>query len=357
MFLCVYCCNCQIVTCKDCALCSHKGHSLKPAEEADTEVKKMLTSDITHANEQLEVYQRHFQTITQAEKHVTTYPCELKSYITNEFDKLIRELENKKKILLQRVNKTYNTFSVKIQAEKNEVAMTTNHIKAGIKLAKEVHNSENTLELAVMGTRVHTSLKSICSSRWDPQVVKELGPLVYVRGNSANIQQSSQTEGQIFRELIDSKSQDELGLNLELKKYTLNSRSNETLQYTGDSVNFIENGIAIVQVTNQKVQLSDIIFPEVSSNVSCNSAQLSHTINEGEIKFITPHPGDYIVTVTTEKQGMKKSVTLSFEPPHYYDNYDDYYNYYDPRDDDYDPNDDYYICDSACDLGSYVPKI
>jgi hypothetical protein len=335
-FLSVYCEMCKIVICSDCALYGHRGHDIKPAEEAVSEVKANLTAYVASARGQLQVFQEHCQTIQQSEKHVTTYPDELKAFITKEFDKLLEEIESRKQTLLERVDSTYDGFSKMLWAEKNTIDVTISRIEAGIKMAEGVCNSENDLELAVLGAQTCKSLKEVNNVCWDPQVVKGLGPLVYLR--KEHFQATQQTESQFIGNighLFDVKSHDKLELNLQLNPQTINpapaSQFSHSFYYQHLTLE-IQAGTVIVNVTNNKLlQVDDILFPyKLNSSVICRPALnaysleinkneeevISHTFSGGKITFNTCGFGEYVVTVGIGTE-IIKSITLHFRNKQY----------------------------------------
>jgi hypothetical protein len=364
MTLNVYCVKCQVAICKDCALYKHQGHTFKPAEEAAPEVKRKLTSSITTSKKQQEEFQRHSQTIAQAEKHVTTYPDELKFFITREFDKLIQELEARKQHLLKTVDAKYDSFSKTLWAEKNTIDITLSRIEAGIKIAQEICESQKDLELAVLGAQACKSLEKVNVVDWNPAVVKSLGPLVYLRkdDNTSDQPATTQTESQFINNiggLVDLKSHDELKVTLKLHKYEDNesnsigkkhsvevipsyqtsrfgSSSQDIKSFVGqvqpysysqnarsltpiasyprystpndeNHKTFVKGRTVVVKVTSINLkQVGDILFPyKLNSKVirvgrSSTRREILHTFNGQDITFTTTNPGEYTITVSKE---------------------------------------------------------
>ena len=177
----VYCVNCEVVVCRDCALYSHQNHQFKPAERATVEIKQRLSSSSTSLKEKSKIFQSHTETIAKVEQHVTTYPDQLKASIISTFDELSRALHQRKQTLLNEVDAKYNSFSKVLWAEKNTVEMTVCSLQAGIRFADELKEDSNNLEVAVLGTQAIKSMKNLLSVSWDSKAVKELGPLVYLR--------------------------------------------------------------------------------------------------------------------------------------------------------------------------------
>ena len=177
----VYCVNCEVVICRDCALYSHQNHQFKPAENVAGEIKERLSSSCASLKEKSKIFQSHTETIAKVEQHITTYPDQLKTSIASTFDDLIRALHQRKQTLLNEVDTKYNSFSKVLWAEKNTVEMTLCSLQAGIKFADQLKEDSNNLEVAVLGAQAIKSMKKLHSVSWDSKPVKELGPLVYLR--------------------------------------------------------------------------------------------------------------------------------------------------------------------------------
>ena len=177
----VYCVNCEVVICRDCALYSHEDHQFKPAEKVAAEIKQRLSSSCTTLKEKSKIFQSHRETITKVEQHVTTYPDQLKTSIASTFDDLIKALYQRKQTLLNEVDAKYNSFSKVLRAEKNKVEMSLCRVQAGIKFADQLNEDSNNLEVAVLGAQAIKSMKKLHSVFWNPKAVKELGPLVYLK--------------------------------------------------------------------------------------------------------------------------------------------------------------------------------
>ena len=182
----VYCLNCEVVVCRDCALYSHQNHRFKPAEKAAAEIKEKLSSSHASLKEKSKIFQSHTETIAKVEQHITTYPDQLKASITSTFDELIKALHQRKQTLLNEVDAKYNSFSKVLWAEKNTVEMTVCSLQAGIKFADQLKEDSNNLEVAVLGTQAIKSMKKLHSVFWDSKAVEELGPLVYLRREKKN---------------------------------------------------------------------------------------------------------------------------------------------------------------------------
>ena len=313
----VYCIDCQVVICRDCALYSdHHAHQFKPAEQAADEVKKKLKSTVSSAAKQLKVFQTHSRSIAKVEEHVTNYPDKLKTFITQKFDGLKQELENHKQALLRDVDTQYDSFSKVLFAEKNTVDTTVSHLEAAIKFANEIDKCNNNLEVSVLGAQAYASFKKLNEVRWDPKPVQKLGPLVYLRRKRRNqFTASIPNESQYISSIGHLENRESVLDN----DYVITCRdySNEA-QYRWSSrrltndipaarYNFINNGIVTLEVDSNEIAARDgmdVLFPEgtVSSEVFCDDTVIPSDVqlrSNGTvlITFSTPKVGIYNVKI------------------------------------------------------------
>ncbi|XP_019851499.1 PREDICTED: tripartite motif-containing protein 45-like [Amphimedon queenslandica] len=182
----VYCVSCKVVICRDCALYTHQGHKFKPGEEAATDIKKRLKSNRDQLQTNLETFRSHAKTIALVEKHVTTYPDKMKSFITSHFEALKLQLEQRKATLLRDVDTQYNGFSKTLYCEKDIVETGICKLEAGINFADQLVRSADKLEVSILGTQVLLSMQESQTLSWNPSTIKNLGPLAYIAQVEAN---------------------------------------------------------------------------------------------------------------------------------------------------------------------------
>ena len=321
----VYCINCEVVVCRDCALYSHQNHRFKPAEKAAAEIKQKLSSNSTTLNARLKTFQHHSKTIAKVEQHVTTYPDQLKASITSTFDDLIRALHQRKQTLLNEVDTKYNSFSKVLWAEKNTVEMTLCSLQAGIKFADQLKEDQTNLEVAVLGTQAIKSMKKLHSVSWDSKAINGLGPLFYLR------QEKKEPPPKDNLQLINS-----IGHVIKVDtELTLTAEGYSS----ADSFNswFQKNGMYSVTA-----KYLDIVFPAVtmSAKVLLVGAGIIHSDiskndDKWKITFHTPKAGIYEVNVQLKRgnETIDKMITIDlkqkYQPVHTYNEYDVYYDYMD----------------------------
>ena len=313
----VYCINCQVVICRDCALYSHQRHQFKQAEQAAAEVKQKLKSTVSSAVKQLKVFQTHSQSIAKVEEHVTSYPDKLKTFITLTFDGLKQDLENRKQVLLREVDTQYDSFSKVLFAEKNTVDTTVAHLEVAIKFANEIDKCNNKLEVSVLGTKACASFKKLNSATWDPKPVQKLGPLVYLRIKSTERRNpaSIPDESQYISSIGHLENRESVLDN----DYVITCKywSNETQHQRRSSrtsindipaatYNLINNGRVTLKVHSNEIAARnemDVLFPEgtASSEVSCNGTVIPSNVQQSfgtvSITFSTPKAGIYNVKI------------------------------------------------------------
>ena len=174
----IYCKKCEKVICQDCVY-SHQRHDLQPAKEVASDIKGKLKKMVVTVNGKLEKFTSYSETVAKSEKHVTTYPDDLKAVISGKFDKLITELTQRKEELLRSVDTHYDGFSKQLWAEKNKVEMSILGFNAGINFSNKVVESSNDVETAVLGTQALAQMKQLEQKTWNPSTVNTLGPIVF----------------------------------------------------------------------------------------------------------------------------------------------------------------------------------
>ena len=325
----VYCINCHVVICRDCALYSHHGHQFKPAEQAADEVKRKLKSTVSSALKQLKVFQTHSQSIAKVEEHVTSYPDKLKTFITLKFDGLKQELENRKQALLREVDTQYDSFSKVLFAEKNTVDTTVSHLEAAIKFANEIDKCNNKLEVSVLGAQACASFKKLNSATWNPKPVQKLGPLVYLRRKSTerrnHFTASIPNESQYISSIGHLKNCESVWDNDHVITCAGYSQYyNEYRTLTNDipaaRYNFIKLGKVTVQVHSHSNEIADrdgmdVLFPEgtISSEVFCDNTVIHSNVqlqSNGTvlITFSTPKAGMYNVKISDVHNGTGQTL-------------------------------------------------
>ena len=329
----VYCIDCQVVICRDCALYFHQRHQFKPAEQAADEVKKKLKSTVSLAVKQLKVFQTHSQSIAKVEEHVTSYPDKLKTFITQKFDGLKQELENRKQALLREVDTQYDSFSKVLFAEKNTVDTTVSHLEAAIKFASEIDKCNNKLEVSVLGTQACASFKKLNSATWDPKSVQKLGPLVYLtrksterKKNTASVPNESQYISNIGHlENYESVLNNDYVITCAGYSTGIQHMRELNNDIAAARYNFIKNKRVTLLVYSNKISAMaardgmDVAFPNlgtISSEVSCDNTVIPSDVQlntDGTVltavTFSTPKPGKYTVKIKVIYIGTEQILT------------------------------------------------
>ena len=175
----VHCKNCEEVICRDCALYSHKSHSLQPAEKASTIVRKQLSVLEKEVSDKLKEFEGHLSCIRQVEQHVAVHPNKLKTEITSAFENLKTELMKRCAELLGEVDRRYDRFAKQLAGEKDDVGMTVCSLQTSLRFAESIKRSDSDIEVSVLGSKARTQLAKAATSRWDPRVLDKLGPLLF----------------------------------------------------------------------------------------------------------------------------------------------------------------------------------
>ena len=184
----IYCQKCEEVICQDCVVYSHQQHAydLQLAKEAASDIKGKLKEMVVTTKGKLEKFTSYSETVAKSEKHITTYPDDLKGAISGKFDKLITELTQRKEELLSSVDTHYDGFSKQLWADKNKVEMSILGFNAGINFSNKVMEGRDDVETAVLGTQALRQLKQLHQKEWDPDVVKQFGPVVLLENSSGS---------------------------------------------------------------------------------------------------------------------------------------------------------------------------
>ena len=277
----VYCVSCKVVICRDCALYTHQGHKFKPGEEAAGDIKRCLTSNRDKLQTNLETFRSHAKTIASVEKHVTTYPDKMKSFITSHFEVLKLQLEQRKATLLRDIDTQYNGFSKTLYCEKDIVETGICKLEAGINIADRLVRSTDKLEISILGTQVLSSMQESQTLSWNPSTIKNLGPLAYVAQVEVDphhgvysIARSAQQRNEEY--LIQHVGLLKLVQGLELQLYPKGyqrsvaaARSTHTVIRSGNErVTFVKNGTYCIEA--EVFSRDNAIFPNLSISCKCN---------------------------------------------------------------------------------------
>ena len=321
----VYCIQCKSVICRDCLYYTHNGHKFKRLVDVSDEIQRSLVSDSAQLAVKLRTFRSHAKAIAEVEKHVTTYPDEMKAFIANQFEEFHKMLEKRKETLLKEVDTQYNGFSKTLWVEKDIVETSICKLEAGIKFAQQVAKSEDKFEVAVLGNKALASMSTMAKTvLWNPSAIQNLGPLLYVPqqrgefcprivgflecGHSIKIDVTK--EGYDFfhddGDFLDFPSQSE-------QEY-----------YPPGSTPFQPSGYFQLGVEVQKP-----FFPEIRVSFDCKmttSAEkvwYTSTLQNGKwiVRFQTAYPESYVITITVQLNGRDiciKEETITVASPSQY---------------------------------------
>ncbi|XP_011404961.1 PREDICTED: tripartite motif-containing protein 45-like [Amphimedon queenslandica] len=313
----VYCINCKSVICRDCGLYDHNGHKFKPALEVSDQIKRSLISNLEQLEAKLETFHSHSEEVTKVEKHVTVYPDEMKSFITYRFEELHKLLEKRKEALLQQVDTQYNDFSKMLWVEKDIVETGICKLEAGIKFAQQLAESDDKLEVAVLGSKALTSMERVNKSlSWDPKSIKDLGPLAFAA------QENDFDENYI----------ENIGI---MKIFGITMSDG---RYLGRSSRYFrKNYTYCIEVKAKVDQKYAVLFPQMSMlSLDCSCIREGTVMvpctteckqDKWEVTFQTKHPGRYTMEVILKIKADKyckevKTFEINHEPRNYsYDHY------------------------------------
>ena len=285
----VYCTTCKKIVCRDCFLNGHNGHKFKRAVEASDEIRKSLVSDSEELMAKLRTFRSHAEAVAKVEKHVTTYPDNLKAFITSQFEELHKMLEKRKEALLKEVDTQYNGFSKTLWVEKDIVETSICKLEAGIKFAQQVAKSEDKLEVAVLGNKAIPSMRQMMKTlSWDPKTIKNLGPIGYI------------AQGSEYPEFIDK-----IGIlkNMEIFISDKGYKGHQSSCY------FTKNGTYYVKF---EVNFGNkTLFPQMGISCTCKTGKGSVSCTtkqqqqgKWEVTFQTADPESYTI-MTTLKIGSE----------------------------------------------------
>ena len=324
----IYCTDCKVVVCRECAIFGHNGHHFKRVGDVSENIKSFLKSESLQLSAQLVKFRSHAKEIAKAEKHVTVYPDEMKSFIISQFEEFYKLLDKRKEALLKQVDTQYNGFSKTLWAEKDIVETAICKLEAGIKFADQLTKSDDKQEVAVLGIDAVNSMKKMNSLSWDPKAIKNLGPLIYMaRERDASFQHLSDKD---FMESIGK-----LG-DVPNIVIVITSKGYEKItQYV--TYTFLPPGSVALKITETyhlevQAQGCKVLFPSASISctctivkemtfmtgpgVVCNTRMQSE--NKWVVSFQTVMPGTYFIAVTLTLNGeiyCHKNASIVFVQP------------------------------------------
>ena len=295
----VYCIQCESVICRDCLYYTHNGHKFKRLVDVSDEIRRSLVSDSAQLAAKLRTFRSHAKALAIVEKHVTTYPDEMKAFIANQFEELHKMLEKRKEILLKEVDTQYNGFSKTLWVEKDIVETSICKLEAGIKFAQQVAKSEDKLEVAVLGNKALASMNTMAKTvLLNHSAIKNLGPLLYV----------PQQRGEFCPSIVGFLKR---GHNIEII-VTKKGYDCATFSLTPQPIHQL--GSTPFQLNHYfqlEVEVQKPFFPEIcvlfdcKMTTSAEKVRYTSTLQNGKwiVSFQTAYPGSYIVTITVQLDG------------------------------------------------------
>ena len=289
----VYCIKCKSVICRDCAIYDHNGHTFKPAMDVSDQIKRSLVSDSKQLETKLEAFRSHAEEVAKVEKHVTVYPDEMKSFIACRFEELHKLLDKRKEVLLQQVDTQYNSFSKTLWVEKDIVETGICKLEAGIKFAQQLVESEDKLEVAVLGSKAIESMGQVKTLSWDPKTIKNLGPLAYAA------QESDFDEDYI----------EKIGI---MKIFGITINDGMYLRTMSRYMYFRKNGTFCIRVKVKTDEKHKVLFPQMSMlSLVCSCKRGIYVLSctteckqdKWEVTFQTKYEGEYTVEAVLKING------------------------------------------------------
>ena len=258
-----YCTDCKSLVCQDCILFSCYEHKITPVDNATADIKAHLKSDFEHLRAHLKSFRSRAVIIAQLEKHITTYPDKIKSFITEkQWD------EKRKEEQIKKVDTHYNDFTKALNIEKDSVHKAIATIEAEIKSAHQLMTRKgvSNSEFAVLGNQAFLSVQKAKTLTWDPNI-ENFGFLMYI------IDPSKLPSGKLglsspwpSSEILNI----ETALKLEAKGYYTSTAGHFSRIQNQMISSFLKNGLHCVNVDlicRNKSQFGSHLLPRLSSYV------------------------------------------------------------------------------------------
>ena len=258
-----YCTDCKSLVCQDCILFSCYEHKTTSVDNATADIKAHLKSDFEHLRAHLKSFRSRAVIIAQFEKHVTTYPDKIKSFITEkQWDEKHKEEQIKK------VYTHYNDFTKALDTEKDSVCKAITTIEAEIKSAHQLMTRKgvSNSEFAVLGNQALLSMQKAKTLTWDPNI-ENFGFLMYIIDPS-----KSPSDKLGLSPIFPSSEILNIETALKLKAdgyYTSTAGDLSRIQKQATS-SFLKNGLHCVNVDlicRKKSQFASHLFSRLSSYV------------------------------------------------------------------------------------------
>ena len=261
-----YCTDCKSLVCQDCVLFSCYEHKTTPIDIATADIKAHLKSDFEHLRAHLQSFQSRIVIMAQLEKHVTTYPDKIKSFITEK-----EQDEQLKEELIKKVDKHYNNFTKALDTEKDSVCKAIATIEVEIKSAHQLMTRKgvSNSEFAVLGNQAFLSMQKAKTLTWDPNI-ENFGFLMCLVGESTYRFSSFTSSGKYNIILVNI----ETALKLKTKGYYTSTAGHfSKIQKKKDAPSFIKKGFYCVSAdlfSKKKTRCGSSsydFFPQIS--ISC----------------------------------------------------------------------------------------
>ena len=163
----LFCKTCSKLICRDCTLVDHRQHNYAFVEEARKHVEGEVASLRAEVEQKLRQFQRNLQEIKKVEVSATGHPEVVKADINTFFDKLVRCIEERRKVLMQQAEANCQKDLKQIWADKSFHEMTILHISSVFGLADKAKRSTSDSEMILTSLHAITQLKKLKETEWD----------------------------------------------------------------------------------------------------------------------------------------------------------------------------------------------
>ena len=163
----LYCETCSELICRDCTLVKHRNHDFTFVQDARKKVNKKMLSIVSEVDIKQREFKHHLQEIKKVEGSVFGHLHVLKADINTFFDKLVKSIERRRKVLLQEAGANCQRDIEQIRVDKSFHERTITQMASVFALAQKAQKCTNDSEMILTALHTISLLKQLQQTKWD----------------------------------------------------------------------------------------------------------------------------------------------------------------------------------------------
>ena len=165
----LFCKTCKKVICRDCALVKHREHSYVFVHEFRPETQRRLEALVKTIDKKQVEFQVHSQQLAKVRESTLTAFNSSKEQLNAGFDKMIENIEIRRKALLSELETLALSQEKKLNAEAEYIEMSLARFSNSVQFTEKLFDNEDDVEVMLMSTEAIPALESLQQLSWDAE--------------------------------------------------------------------------------------------------------------------------------------------------------------------------------------------